>query len=283
MSKQEILLTWIKCFAKPICDDCLRNETNIKPRQQVNFNCRKLNKDNIIKRSKDKCYICKNIKLVNYIDNNIEYKDNMDILQKSDKKISIDNVNLDNLNFVKVDIVFEYTDKVNIFYNLKKPLKEIINKPKYSKFKSIVIDKYSDYLDYPIGKFLKYLKESKDDTYKMFLNQYGDLNYCKFKINNENISRLKGLYLYKVNGEIHYIGRCLDSFKNRINMGYGNICPKNCYIDGRSTNCRINNLINLNYNNIELLILDIADEETIKKFEIDLIKKYKPAWNIAGK
>lgn len=86
MSKQEILLTWIKCFAKPICDDCLSNETNIKPRQQVNFNCRKLNKDNIIKRSKDKCYICKNIKLVNYIDNNIEYKDNMDILQNLIKK-----------------------------------------------------------------------------------------------------------------------------------------------------------------------------------------------------
>lgn len=83
-----------------------------------------------------------------------------------------------------------------------------------------------------MSDFLTILKQNDDDFYMKFLNQYGDLIYSRFTINDEYFSGEKGLYLYTVDDEIKYIGRCLDTFKTRVNRGYGKIVPKNCYLDG---------------------------------------------------
>jgi hypothetical protein len=86
----------------------------------------------------------------------------------------------------------------------------------------------------------------------------------------------------ELNNKIVYIGRVkgINTFNTRINQGYANIFPKNCYIDGQSTNCRINSLINTHAESIKLFILPLDNDREIIKFEKILIDLLKPEWNI---
>jgi hypothetical protein len=84
----------------------------------------------------------------------------------------------------------------------------------------------------------------------------------------------KGIYKFVVKNKIVYIGRCLDNFKKRFNFGYGKINPKNCYKDGQSTNCRINNYCNKE--KFEIFVYCLIENSEIKKIEKQLIKKIKP-------
>lgn len=127
-------------------------------------------------------------------------------------------------------------------------------KSKYRNIQDYIYTKYEKYLDYNLSDFLLELKDKNNSDYKLFLNAYGDLKYCRFKIVGNDLINSKGIYMYKVNNKIVYIGRCFDKCEKRINNGYANISPKNCYLDGQSTNCRINNLINKNKDNIRLYI-----------------------------
>lgn len=67
--------------------------------------------------------------------------------------------------------------------------------------------------------------------------------------------------------------------KKRINQGYGKIHPKNCYLDGQSTNCHLNALVARNLDSIELWFCELTPAE-IDIAEKELIHAYKPAWNI---
>ena len=116
----------------------------------------------------------------------------------------------------------------------------------------------------------------------MFLNKYGDLTYSKFWIDDSCMIVAKGLYLYLLYNKIQYIGRCKDSFRKRINQGYGTIHPKNCFIDGQATNCHINALITKVRRDIILLACPLNDTQTIIFAEAGLIEKYRPPWNIRG-
>lgn len=87
----------------------------------------------------------------------------------------------------------------------------------------------------PYSPQSRYLNEER-----IPLNKYGEGPYCKFKIPNNYKS--SGVYAITVDGTVKYIGECVD-LSSRYNMGYGNISPRNCYVGGQETNCRINNLI----------------------------------------
>jgi len=154
-------------------------------------------------------------------------------------------------------------------------------KNKYKKFKQIVDLRYSKYKDFPLGEFLSWLKSSNDFFYKDFLNKYGDGNFCKFTLVDKHLTAQKGIYCYCIDGGLVYIGRCLDSFQKRVNQGYGNIHPKNCYIDGQQTNCRINSLINSERGKLSFHIHPMLDNSQIKDLEKHLIRKYNPIWNTA--
>lgn len=170
----------------------------------------------------------------------------------------------------------------NIFSKLtiKNTLQYQISKPRYKKFGNIVISNYKDFLDEPLGIFLLKLKLSEDMFYKYFLNDYGDLAYTKFILQNSDFLKKKGLYTYVIDDEICYIGRCTSSFNQRINMGYGNISPKNCYLDGQATNCHLNNLLLSARNRVELWIEFQSENELIIQKEKEYIKAYNPKWNI---
>lgn len=94
--------------------------------------------------------------------------------------------------------------------------------------------------------------------------------------------RARGLYIYVVKNKLQYIGRCKDSFRNRINQGYGTIHPKNCFIDGQATNCHINALATQFRADIKLFICPLNDLQTIVDGEVRLIGQYRPSWNIQG-
>lgn len=116
---------------------------------------------------------------------------------------------------------------------------------------------------------------------KLELNRYGDSIFCKFNIENK-YKKLKGLYCFAINDRIVYIGRCTDNYGKRINYGYGNISPRNCFIGGQSTNCRINAEIKKHQVAIRFGIYILANNEDICSLEKEIIQQNKEAlcWNI---
>ena len=162
-----------------------------------------------------------------------------------------------------------------------KSLSETLRHPRYIKLKDRIIRQYSSFLDWPLGEFVMHLKQNDDAFYRCFLNKYGDSTFCRFAITDDRYLNKKGLYTYTVERDLRYIGRCKDTFNNRINYGYGQIHPKNCFLDGQATNCHLNALIAQCTKGIALWIHPMTDEKEIEYTEIRLINLYDPPWNIA--
>ena len=184
------------------------------------------------------------------------------------------------IKFQPVTLHFTNGGIKNIFAKKNnKSLRETLVHKRYQNFSSTVNSNYSAYLDWDLGKFLLKLKSNGDTFYLRFLNKYGDKEYCQFYIDDERFQSQKGLYIFVVSGHLQYVGRCLDTFRKRINQGYGKIHPKNCYIDGQTTNCHINSLIAERKNEVAFFTSSMKIEDEIKKLEKNLIRLYQPRWN----
>ncbi len=204
----------------------------------------------------------------------------MDLISQSNNKIEIIIIGDIKLTFNVIQITIDEYNIENIFYGKNnKTLDETFLVSKYSKLKTFFGDKYKEHLNKKIGNFLKHLKETNDPNYQCFLNKYGDNKFCEFKI-QEHLTD-KGIYCFINDEEIKYIGRCTDNFGKRINQGYGKIHPKNCFIDGQTTNCRLNSLINKT-GNVEFGVYIMTDKtkEEIKKLEKLILTNKKYEWNI---
>jgi hypothetical protein len=184
-------------------------------------------------------------------------------------------------DFQPISVYFENESLSDIFSSKNnKTLNETLQHRRYKNLEGKIYNKYKEYLQLPLGEFLLKCKNNSDNIYKLFLNKYGDLNYCIFKIEDKNYLNTKGIYAFSLEENVVYIGRCKDSIIKRVNQGYGKIYPKNCYKDGQATNCHINSLINNYKDTIKLWLWKIDDIDMIVNQEIDLINKYKPKWNI---
>ena len=78
-----------------------------------------------------------------------------------------------------------------------------------------------------------------------------------------------------------YVGKAVH-LRKRFELGYGNISPKNCFVGGQQTNCRLNKLIleaALKSQTIELFTTTCTDHDVL---EMALISQLRPAWNLAG-
>ncbi|PYZ94939.1 hypothetical protein CR194_05310 [Salipaludibacillus keqinensis] len=192
------------------------------------------------------------------------------------------NWNSQELEFMPIDLIFKSSNLENIFADKNNnSLGETIEHKRYLKFKERVQNSYSDFLEWELGRFLHRLKSLDDRFYMNFLNKNGDKVYSNFYIDDKNYLNSKGLYAYFVGDEVKYIGRCRDSFKKRINQGYGKIHPKNCYLDGQSTNCHLNNLVTLNKDQVKFCVYPMENVDEIVLLEEALIRELKPQWNIA--
>ena len=73
------------------------------------------------------------------------------------------------------------------------------------------------------------------------LNKYGNLDFCRFILNN--LPAKSGVYALYEDEILVYIGRAKNLSIRWGKMNYGSISPKNCYVGGQSTNCKVNNYI----------------------------------------
>jgi len=127
------------------------------------------------------------------------------------------------------------------------------------------------------GLVKQYMPQSRyKNKNKWPLNKYGNGPFCKFRIpNNYNVS---GVYAVFVEGELKYIGECLN-LSSRFNMGYGIISPRNCFAGGQETNCRLNNLIYQAANAGRKISLWFIQTEDYKTIERKLLVFDPPEWN----
>ena len=192
------------------------------------------------------------------------------------KKLSINNLEL---SFREVKLYQFKNNLENIFKNYKsKTIAETINRNKYKNLKSL-IENEND-MNMPTGEFLLKLKNNGNKNYLSFLNNYGDKVYSHFGISENEVFSKKGIYTYYLNDKIKYIGITKDNYQKRINNGYGNISPKNCFKDGQTTNCHLNWLISSSFNNIKFYVKIMDNVDQIMSIEKKLIQKYDPPWNI---
>lgn len=128
------------------------------------------------------------------------------------------------------------------------------------------------------GRVKRYLPQAAYATSDdLPLHKYGAGPFCHFAIPN---IRVEGVYLITSNEAIKYVGEC-ENFSNRFNMGYGNISPRNCFIGGQPTNCRINhNIYEMAKDDCKIVLFF---HETDNRFEVEreLIGKLNPEWKIS--
>lgn len=90
------------------------------------------------------------------------------------------------------------------------------------------------------GKIIKYYPQSEYDNKKNLpLSYHGKGPFCRFSI---KAGEWPGVYLWVVDNNIIYIGET-DGLQRRFNAGYGRIAPRNCYLGGQSTNCKMNKVV----------------------------------------
>jgi hypothetical protein len=193
------------------------------------------------------------------------------------------------LKFQPVSINYNLVVEKNLFSKRQGSIFNVLNKnlglpqDKNKKARQIFAKELKEEPNSPIGALLLRLKLAGDMRYLSLLNKYGDLEYSKFYIENETDKFSKGIYAFVFNKTVKYVGRCRDNFGTRIDRGYGNIDPYNCYKGGQSTNCHINNLVttSIQRGNIELFVHISDDDEFITKEEKRLIEVIgSDSWNI---
>lgn len=113
---------------------------------------------------------------------------------------------------------------------------------------------------------------------KLPRNPYGrkELEYCKFK--GINVSPVSGVYaiFLKESSKPIYIGRASNLKTRWSKKDYGSISPRNCFIGGRTTNCKVNNYILVNH---EQLIIKYYETADYVSKERELIRQYQPELN----
>lgn len=184
--------------------------------------------------------------------------------------------------FVNVPLIFLAHGIFDVFAKKNnKTVRETLAHRRYKSLSMPVSTQYPGDLDKPLGLFLAELKAGGDLAYRRFLNPHGDKTYCHFRLADGQHNTKKGLYLYLCDGEIVYVGRSYDPFVKRVDQGYGKIHPKNCFIDGQSTNCHLNALVEEQHGNISFYVCAMTDNGAIETTERILIQERKPRWNVA--
>lgn len=109
------------------------------------------------------------------------------------------------------------------------------------------------------------------------LNPHGAGPFCRFTIGKGD--HRPGVYVLTVNGVPAYAGRCVSLAKRWGRMGYGAISPKNCFVGGQSTNCKVNNLVFRHVNAGDQLELWFHPTAELGVVEREVILTLRPPWN----
>ena len=119
----------------------------------------------------------------------------------------------------------------------------------------------------------------KSDEYPV--HQYGWGPFCTFSVDTLEYAQSGGVYVFAADYEIKYVGETVD-IHNRIQSGYKNISPKNCFKGGQQTNCRINHLVLETVRNGGQVSFWVEETEDRKRRETELVEQCDPPWNKAS-
>lgn len=187
------------------------------------------------------------------------------------------------ITFYHAELVVEDETRSNVFAEMtSKTAREILDTTRYASIRDELEDLPDAELSRPIGPLLADLKDQGNEIYQRFLNDNGDLTYRDFSVEAPDLLDKKGLYVFLVDGEIAYIGKTTATFKQRFDQNYGRIYPRNCFLDGQSTNCRLNHLVAEHADGVAIYLCAFTDDAEIDRLEDALIDKYQPVWNIQG-
>ena len=110
------------------------------------------------------------------------------------------------------------------------------------------------------------------------LHPHGGGPFCRFKLHD--LPSSSSVYAVTLDGDLAYVG-IAGNLAVRWGSGqFGSIQPRNCYVGGQSTNCRINNLLlreARRRNRIELWRHETPEREEVESMLLDA---FRPPWNI---
>lgn len=189
------------------------------------------------------------------------------------------------IDFVHAPLRFDDETYEGAFVRLRPSitLRAVLAKPRYANLRAEVERAHAKALDGPIAEFLAERKHEGDAIYTRFLNEWGDRSYRRFWLNAPHVANHRGVYAFASGGVVKYIGRSRDPFRRRIEQGYGYIAPRACFLDGQSTNCKVNSLATQAWPDVHYFVHVEDDENRLIALEADLIARYSPEWNARGR
>jgi hypothetical protein len=114
------------------------------------------------------------------------------------------------------------------------------------------------------------------------LHAYGKGPFCRFVIARGRHN--PGLYVLTCADYPVYAGECADVGRRWGAGGYGGISPRNCFVGGQATNCRVNAAILAEVQGgqrIDLwFVVFSGSREERKAAEEQLIQALNPPWNV---
>ncbi len=111
----------------------------------------------------------------------------------------------------------------------------------------------------------------------MPLHEYGEGAFCRFKL--KNAKDVSGVYAWVIDDEVVYIGEATN-FRKRFNMGYGVISPRNCYIGGQITNCKMNKVVWKEYEKSNRIQIYFYETPHYKEVEEELLLSITTKYNV---
>lgn len=110
------------------------------------------------------------------------------------------------------------------------------------------------------------------------LNPHGAGPFCRLRIAQDR--REAGVYAVVAGSDVRYVGICENLAERWGPRGYGAIHPRNCYVGGQATNCKINAAVLREVKagaELRLYFVPLADGRL--QFEASLIRDLAPLWN----
>lgn len=202
------------------------------------------------------------------------------IIQTSREGFTLDS-SFGKVGFAHAPLAFDGEPYTDAFAGLRPSItvRAVLAKPRYASLRVEVERAYRDRLDDPIAQFLVHCKASGDSIYARFLNEWGDRRFRRFRLEAPEVASRRGVYAFAGDGVVKYIGRSRDPFRRRIEQGYGHIAPRSCFLDGQSTNCKVNSLVTEAWPKVDYFVHVEDDEGELMALETDLIARYSPEWN----
>lgn len=109
------------------------------------------------------------------------------------------------------------------------------------------------------------------------LNPHGKGPFCRFKVRGLPVG--PGVYALRIKGKIVYVGKSQYLAQRFGPSGYGSIQPRNCFVGGQSTNCKVNHNILKAVRSGRTVELWIHETSSPGPVEAKVIRDQKPEWN----